>query len=277
MIRNYSGATCETAQSLFIGAGAFFKNYNFETDTYDKAMAAGKCLGATQGGGTFSAIPTMAETKIDGADPIPRIEGWVVQMSAQIIELKPDTIALALGTGVVTQKNETYWSIKAQRHISPEHYLENITYVGTVSGSSEPFVIQIFNAISQAGLTLTTNGTVGSPIKVEFTSRIDVCKNPEFLEYVPFEFFFPKRLESVKLNPVNDDDTAVTGTGVPGATVYVTGGTIPENTSCIVEANKEWSVAIPKQNVGTMITAWQEMSGKKSLTVSTIVKIQGGT
>lgn len=210
MIRNYNGASCETAQSLFIGAGAFFKNYDFKNDTFDKAMAAGKCLGATQGGGAFSAIPTMAETKIDGADSIPHIEGWVVQMSAQIIELKPETIALALGTGVITQKSETYWSIKAQRHISPEHYLDNITYVGTVSGSDEPFIIQIFNAISQTGLTLTTNGTTGSPITIKFISRVDICKNPEFLEFVPFEFFFPKRLASVKLNLLTDTDTAAT-------------------------------------------------------------------
>ena len=52
-MRKYSGFTTETAQSLLLNAGAFFKNFDPATDTFDSAVAAGKLIGATKGGGEF--------------------------------------------------------------------------------------------------------------------------------------------------------------------------------------------------------------------------------
>jgi hypothetical protein len=68
-MRNFTGANCDTYESLAIGAGVFFMNFDLGNDTYDSAMAEGKCLGATQTGGNFAAIPTFDEIPIDGADP----------------------------------------------------------------------------------------------------------------------------------------------------------------------------------------------------------------
>ena len=272
-MKNITGATCETAESLFIGAGAFFKNYDFKNDTYETAMAAGKGLGATQGGGSFSAVPTIEEIPIDGADPIPRIVGWVVTMLARIIESKPGTFALALSTGVVKQEGATYYSVKARRHISLDDYIENITYVGSVSGSNDPLIIQIFNAISTSGLTIETNGNVGSAMDITFTSRVDVCKNPEFSEYAPFEIFYPKQLAVPVIKTVTDADEVVTGTGVKTATVHIAGEGIPQGKQGTVDSDGNWSIQIPMLASGTIITAWQEFEGRKSPEVTTIVKI----
>ena len=56
-MKKYSGFTTETAKSLLLNAGAYFKNFNVGTDDFDSAVAAGKLIGATKGGGEFSAVP----------------------------------------------------------------------------------------------------------------------------------------------------------------------------------------------------------------------------
>ena len=46
----YSGFSAGTSNKLMLDAGAFFKNFAVGTDTYATAKAAGKLIGATQGG-----------------------------------------------------------------------------------------------------------------------------------------------------------------------------------------------------------------------------------
>ena len=55
----YSGINKDTTKHIQLDAGAFFKNFDPATDTYATAKTAGKCLGATQGGGEFSAMPAL--------------------------------------------------------------------------------------------------------------------------------------------------------------------------------------------------------------------------
>ena len=53
--KTYNGITSKTTKHLQLDAGAFFMNFEVGKDTYESAKKAGKCLGATQGGGTFTA------------------------------------------------------------------------------------------------------------------------------------------------------------------------------------------------------------------------------
>ena len=62
--RSYSGFTKKTAEHLLLDAGAFFKNFTYEeggtsNDTFDSAVKAGKLIGATKGGGEFSAVASI--------------------------------------------------------------------------------------------------------------------------------------------------------------------------------------------------------------------------
>lgn len=59
-MKKFSGFTKSTQEHLLLNAGAYFKNYEVEKDTYDTAVAAGKLLGATRGGGQFNAVPRSA-------------------------------------------------------------------------------------------------------------------------------------------------------------------------------------------------------------------------
>ncbi|WP_260444477.1 immunoglobulin-like domain-containing protein [Listeria booriae] len=70
------------------------------------------------------------------------------------------------------------------------------------------------------------------------------------------------------INAVTSDDTTVKGTGVNGATVTLTiGGTNYTGTV----SGGEYSITIPKQNAGTVISATESLNGKTSTSVNTTV------
>lgn len=276
---DFIGGSCETAESIAFGIGAFFKNFNFgeditgDPDTYDTALAAGKCLGATQGGGGFNAVPKITEVPIDNMSPLKIIDGWDVDMNANLIEVTPETLALALGTGIVTDHNEKYLMIKAKRSIDNSDYISNITYIGRNAASNEPMMIQIFNAVSIEGLKLTFAQGAAAVLPIKFTSQVDFCKNPQFRAYAPFAIYYPKKLNAVTVDELTDGDTTISGMGMPGAKIYISGGTIPANTETIVDTDKAWIVSIPKQESGVNITVRQEYQGRISPDTTVLVKM----
>ena len=69
--KKMTGYTESTMINRQTGAGAYFKNFNVETDTFSSAVAAGKLLGATQGGGTFTAKPTITPVTPKPTTPKP--------------------------------------------------------------------------------------------------------------------------------------------------------------------------------------------------------------
>ncbi|MBC1558967.1 hypothetical protein HB911_09655, partial [Listeria booriae] len=70
------------------------------------------------------------------------------------------------------------------------------------------------------------------------------------------------------INPVTTDDTTVKGTGINGATVKVKIGS-DEYTATVT--NNEYTVTVPKQASGTIITATQTLNGKTSDLATTVV------
>ena len=92
----FSGFTKKTAQSLVLDAGAFFRNFDIETDDFEKAVTAGKLIGATKDGGEFSAVPTVRQIEVDGvkgrAKGLEIIDSWDVYLKANVIEIKKETM-----------------------------------------------------------------------------------------------------------------------------------------------------------------------------------------
>lgn len=48
--KRLTGYTQNTMKNRQTGAGVYLKNYDIENDTFTTAVAAGKLIGATQGG-----------------------------------------------------------------------------------------------------------------------------------------------------------------------------------------------------------------------------------
>ena len=189
----FSGFTADTAKHLQLDAGAFLKDYDPTTDTWDTAKAT-KLIGATSGGGSFSAVPTMRRIEVDGvkgaAKGLQNVDEWVITITANVKEFTAETIKLSLigATGTPTEEQPTgYTKITASSELKLTDYINNITWVGRLSGSEKPVIIVVKNALSTNGLSLTMADKAEGMIPITFTGHYD----PEKLEELPFEIYYP--------------------------------------------------------------------------------------
>lgn len=193
MGRNKTGYSANTKENLLLGAGAIFKNWTIGTDSYGSSTSMAKVIGATQGGVQFSAVPTVRNIQIDGilgkAADLDVIDSWEIKMTASFIEASEDIIRLALGASTVdTTTNNNYDIIKGNTEFQSTDYLTNVTYVGTISGSETPIIIQLYNAINQGGLTIKTEDTAEGTIEITFEGRYTTSNQGE----APFAIYYPK-------------------------------------------------------------------------------------
>ncbi len=199
----YSGFNKGTAEKLLLDAGAFFKNFDIEKDTVKQAKKEGKLLGATRGGGKFEAKPVIRSIEIDGvkgrAKGLQVIDAWEVVLGANILEVAEETLRASLTATHEPEDVGDYTKIKAKNYIEIEDYIENITFVGKISGQELPVIIQVYNALNIEGLSLTTQDKNEAVIALNFAG----CYDPKDLDAPPFAIFYPKK----------KDSTADTGSG----------------------------------------------------------------
>ena len=189
----FSGITTNTPKHLQLDAGCFFKNYNPASDTPQSASA--KLIGATAGGGSFSAVPTIRQIEIDGkrgaVKGLETIDDWVVTMTANVKEITADVLKLALATGAssayTTSASAPYTKVVASSELADAHYIENITWIGRLSGTQNPIMIVIKNALATNGLTLTVADKAEGVIPVTLTGHYTISD----METPPFEIYYP--------------------------------------------------------------------------------------
>lgn len=194
MGKNYSGFTEDTAESLLLDAGAFFVNYNMGTDTYESARESGKLLGATRGGGEFKASMTARQIEVDGvkgrAKGLEVNDAWEVYLKATVLEVTKDTLKYALASATVTSTtvDTSYEVIEGNPDILVTDYVDNITWVGKISGSQKPVIIQVFNALNTDGLSLSVADKGESTMAMTFYGHYD----EDNLDNPPFKIWYPK-------------------------------------------------------------------------------------
>ena len=186
-----NGITSKTAQHFLLDAGAFYKNYDFESDTVETAKA--KLIGATKGGGTFKAIPTYRTIEVDGARGKVKgseiLESWEVALEANVIEVTAENLAMSLAiTTTEDVKENKYTKIEGRNCIKLTDYIDNITWVGTLSGSNDPVIIQVFNALNSKGIELKLEDKSEGVIPLAFTGYNDGTDTSK----PPFVIYYPK-------------------------------------------------------------------------------------
>ena len=189
-MKTYSGYTENTAKKLVLDAGAFFKNFDLANDTFDTAVTGGKLLGATRGGGEFSAVPTIRSIEVDGvkgrAKGMESLDAWDVYIKANVLEVTEDTLKDALCAAEIKEENVKYTTISGKNVIELDDYIDNITWVGTLSGSGEPVIIQVYNALNTEGLKLQTQDKNEAVIAMTFYGHYEKLDEP------PFDIHYPK-------------------------------------------------------------------------------------
>lgn len=190
--KTITGYNENTAKHLIIDAGAVYVNFDIKTDTLETAKA--KLIGATSGGNEFSAIPTFREIKVDGVKGkvkgLRPLETWEVHLKTNLLEFNDSTFKYALAgavTGTETINEKEYASIQGKNCVLESDFLDNITLVGNISGSQEPVIIQVFNALNNEGLTINMADSEDIVAEIDFEGHYSADKldNPPFIIYYP--------------------------------------------------------------------------------------------
>lgn len=196
--RLFNGLTENTPQQIQLDAGAFFKNYDPETDTYATAKAAGKCLGATQGGGTITIKPTFRQISVDGA--FGRVKGladvgaWECSISATLIETTAENLRLGIGVASI-EKSTTpagYNIIKGKSGVEDSDFVDNITWIGKLAGSDKPLMFIIKNGLNEDGLSYQVQDENEGKIGVTFYGYNDLADFVSAEVNPPFELYIPE-------------------------------------------------------------------------------------
>lgn len=183
------GITVETLENLLIDEGAVFINYGLDSV---------RLLGATNEGNTFTVEQEVREIPLAGArGPVKggrRIITVKPKMTVNLQEITKENLLLALpGAEAVdypeAPETATHDSITRKRNIQLTDYVENVALVGEVSGTGEPCICIIKNALAGGNLELALKDKAEAVLKIEFQGHFD----PANLDEEPWEIRYPKR------------------------------------------------------------------------------------
>lgn len=185
----------QTFENLQLNAGAVLKGFDVslytDYDTLEEALFAAlkdstKALGATRGGGTFTATPTMRSVEADGKryefKRSTVIDVWDIKLATTLLEITPDNFVIALGTAEKTEENSftkgKKTTIKLRTNIKDGDYIKNLVWFGNTSKGL--VAIALDNALNNTGVTLTFSDKGEGTIPVEFHAYQDTVENNEY-------------------------------------------------------------------------------------------------
>lgn len=181
-----TGFNADTAKNLLLDAGAVYKNFDTE-------LMTGDLIGATQGGNSFSAVPNMRNIEIDGVKSeyvkgLTVIDGWEISLTTNLLEVTKETLKLALGVIEEKSHDETYDSVRGKNYLADTDYLENVAFVGKLSGNAKPVIVIVHNALNHQGLQLDMEDKAEGKLPITFHGHMasDDLDNP------PFQILYPK-------------------------------------------------------------------------------------
>lgn len=179
-----TGFNEKTMKYLLLDAGAVYKNL-WSTDQAK--------VGATSGGNEFDAKAKIRTIDVDGVKAanskgMEVIDSITTTLKCSFIEASRDILQAALIANVDTSTDPNYDILKGKTVITDSDYIENLAWIGTLSGSSKPVIIVIYNALCLDGLQLKTQDSKDNVIDVTFTAHADPSKPEE----IPYAVYYPK-------------------------------------------------------------------------------------
>lgn len=169
----------ETFENLQLNAGILIKNLDYASTADSSALrtaiqsaitAGTTILGATRGGGSFVVTREVREPEVDGKRYSFKggkfVDSTDAKLSATLVEITPDNLVLALGSGVKTTSGKKT-TIKMNTKISNSDYITKLTWFGELA-DGRIVAITLNNALNTAdlNLTFTDKGEGTLPIEV---------------------------------------------------------------------------------------------------------------
>lgn len=183
-----------TPLHYLIDAGAIYKNLEYDPLAEEWT---GEPLGATAGGNSVVVEQEYREIEIDGvftqAVGQKAIESSTAKLTANVKELTAENIRMAIN-GTLREADEDeapegYKVVEGKGQLECEDYIKNLGLVGTITGSSQPIIVILENAICTSGLEMETEDDDEAVIAMEFTGHAgaeDVADRKP-----PIKIYFP--------------------------------------------------------------------------------------
>ncbi|TWK08596.1 hypothetical protein CHCC20442_4309 [Bacillus licheniformis] len=189
-----TGYTSSTAKNYLINAATIYTGV-----TYDATAGfTGTLHGATSGGVTLTIEQTYRDIEIDGTSHM-KVKGNKVleaanaTVTANMKELTAENIRKALnGTIREAEADEGpagYRVIETKRYVEDDDYVDNIAVVGTLSGTDEPVIAILDNALATSGLELGTEDN--NEAVVEQTYEAHATVEQLDADQFPWRILFP--------------------------------------------------------------------------------------
>lgn len=195
-----TGLRPDTFQHLQLNAGVFLKNFDYsqfaDFDALQTAILAAldtpeQVLGATVGGGSFVAEPTIRQIEADGMRA-PIIgstvnDMWTVKLTGTMKEITPQNMKDALITGELTTTGNVT-KLKFRNDILARDYIPSLCWVGDTSDEGA-VLINITNALNLTGANFAFTDKGEGSLPFEFQAHQADLKESQ---YAPVEIVFFK-------------------------------------------------------------------------------------
>lgn len=188
----------ETFDNLQLNAGVFLVNFDASTYTDAAALEDGilaalengeNILGATIGGGTFNATPSIRTIEADGMR-YPVIgstvnDMWTVKLNTTLKEVTPANFQRALISCDMDTSKASVTVLTVRTDIEEKDYIPKLSWVGD---TSKGFVmIELDNALNLAGASFTFTDKGEGTLPVEFQAHVSELDQ---MDKAPFRVYF---------------------------------------------------------------------------------------
>ena len=189
-----SAFTKNTAKNMQLDAGLLVRGLT-DILNFNGTIADEKKLGATSGGASFSATPEMRNIfeGIDGAKGNYKdgnvIDNWEITLTATVKEMTAKNLQLAMATADIKSDDDKFDVLTPRMEVKSTDYIDNICWLGTMNGSTEPMIIELKNVMNTNGISFTAEDKGSGSVELELKAHFDLSKPNE----VPFNIYFPKQ------------------------------------------------------------------------------------
>ena len=165
MAQGRSGISADTPDRLVLDAGEVYFNISvsdLESTDIATALAAGTLVGATRGGSSFTPGRTLRDIPADGKmGPVKgliRRQNVAPVLTVNLLEITPDSLtkAIAGATGADTGATTDDYQKITGGPILASSYITNVALLATYSGTDNPVIVLVENAIVMDAPTLGT-------------------------------------------------------------------------------------------------------------------------
>lgn len=189
-----TGYTKKTPKHYLINAGAIYTNLKWNKTSQ---KWEGERLGATSDGNKLTIELTYRTVEVDGvytdAKGQKLLQKQTAKLETNVKELTAENIKLAINGSLETGDGETapadYKVISGKGKLEDSDYIENIGIVGTVSGSDNPIIVILDNALCTSGLDAEFKDDDEAVVAMTFEAHADADQVADLT--LPCRIYYP--------------------------------------------------------------------------------------